>query len=142
MNVYMVRDFVGGACELKKRRPKQGVKVDDVLADEVDLLRVGRREEFAETARFAVRFGFAAVEVVLERRQVADGRIEPHIEVLAGSAGDGYAEVGRVARDIPVAEGLIPGTVEPFLGLVRHLRLQPAGLVQPLPKKLDALRIG
>ena len=45
----------------------------------------------------------ALVEVVLQRGQVADRRVQPDIEVLARRVGDLDAEVGRVAADVPVA---------------------------------------
>ncbi len=53
--------------ELEHRRPEQRMKINDVLADEVDLLHVVRREEFLEAAHLAIRPCLAAVEVLFER---------------------------------------------------------------------------
>ena len=75
----------------------------------------------------------AAVEVVLQRRQVADRRVEPDVEVLVVGIGDADAEVGRVARDVPVGEPAVAELVdrEPFADLVQHLGLQPARRLRP-----------
>ena len=69
---------------------------DDVLADEVVLLERG-------SAMLVVAFA-ALFQQVLQRREVAHGRIQPHIEILARRVGDLDAEVGRVAADVPVAQ--------------------------------------
>ena len=58
-----------------------------------------------------------------EAADVADRRIEPDVEVLAGRIRDLEAEVGRVARDVPVLQA----GVEPFIELGAHRRLQAAG---------------
>jgi hypothetical protein len=135
-------DAVGhlAAAELQHRRPEQGVEVGDVLADEVDLLdrRVG--QELVERARLAVRLRAALVEVVLQRREVADRRVEPDVEVLAGRVGDLDAEVGRVAADVPVGEAAVAVLVdlEPLADLVQHLGLQAPGLVRPALEEVEA----
>ena len=66
-----VRVHVGGhlvrrSRELQHRRPEQRVEIDDVLADEVNLLHRRVRQELLERARLAVRACLARVEVVLE----------------------------------------------------------------------------
>ena len=61
-----------------------------------------------------------AVAQVAEAGQVADRRVEPDVEVLAGLAGDLEAEVRRIARDVPVLQA----GGEPFLELVDDARLQ------------------
>jgi hypothetical protein len=50
------------------------VEVNDVLADEVQLLGVGCGEEFFERAVFAVGARLARVEVVFQRGEIADRR--------------------------------------------------------------------
>ena len=137
-------DAVGhlAAAEVQHRRPEQRVEVGDVLADEVDLLdrRIG--EEVIEAALFAVPGGAAVVEVGLERGQVADRRVEPHIEVLARRVGDLDAEVGRVAADVPVAEPALTIGIdsEPLAHLVRNFALQ-AFAAGPLLEERDTARI-
>ncbi len=78
---------------------------------------------------------------VLEAGVVADRRIQPHIEILAGRAGNLEAEVGRIARDIPVRQGggLAFGA-QPFLHLVGRLRLGQVG--HPLAQEGFAARVG
>ena len=76
--------------------PEKRVEVADVLADEVMQFDVAVDLEECvdvETLRIAER---------LQTAEVTDRRIEPDIEILAGIAGDLEAEVGRVARDVPV----------------------------------------
>jgi hypothetical protein len=76
----------------------------------------------------------APVEIVLERRQIADRRVEPDVEVLARRVGDLDPEVGRVAADVPVGEAAVAVLVdlEPFADLVQHLGLEPPRRVGPL----------
>jgi hypothetical protein len=57
------------------------VEVDDVLADEVDLLHLGIGEVLREGV------GSLAVEQVLEGGEVADRRVDPDVEVLARAPG-------------------------------------------------------
>ena len=76
VHVDVVRHLVRRAGELEHRRPEQRVEVDDVLADEVDLLdgRVGEERREVDAALAQVR---------LEAREIADRRVEPDVEVLA-----------------------------------------------------------
>jgi hypothetical protein len=134
----VVGHLVGLAREFQHRRPEQGVEVDDVLADEVDLLAFGEGLFEIQTLAGAV---------VLERCQIADRRVEPDVQVfLFRDVGDADAEIRRIARDVPVGEGLLltfrAGALQPFLGLVDHLGLQPAGGLQPILDEAAALRIG
>ena len=94
-----------------------------------------------EAARFAAGFRPAGREVVLERRQIADGRVQPDVEEFAGRVRDWNPEVRRVARDVPIAERILAGSSEPFAGLVDHLRLEPSGCIEPGAEKFDALGI-
>src|SRR5690606_22415290 len=61
----------------------------------------------------------------LERREVSDRRVEPDVEVLARRVGDLDAEVGRVARDVPVGEAAVAAVLaEPLARLRQDFRLQ------------------
>src|SRR5262249_59846654 len=118
MNPYVVRHLVGGTCELQHRRPEERVEVDDVLAYEVDLLGAGRAQELLEAARLAPLAGLAGVEVILERGEITNRRIEPHVEILARRVRDRDAEVGGIARYVPVRERLLAGPAQPLSRLV------------------------
>ncbi len=63
---HAVRNLVRRASELQHRRPEQRVEVDDVLADEVNLLGVRGRKKLLIAAQLARRAGLAALEVALE----------------------------------------------------------------------------
>jgi hypothetical protein len=139
VDVNVVRRLVAGVLE--HGWPEQGVEVDDVLADEVDHLRVGRGQEFLEAACLTIFLCLARIEIILQRGKIADRRVEPDIEVFSGQIGDRDAEVGRVARDVPVAERLVAFGVQPLPRLVDDLRLQPAGLLQPLAQEGHALLV-
>ena len=118
--------------EAQHRRPEQRVEVDDVLADEVHLLDAFVGDELVEALRVAVGGGLAGVEVALQRREVADRRVEPHVEVLARRVRDRDAEVRLVARDVPVGEAAVRRQLpvgvglaeQPFGRLVADLGLQ------------------
>ena len=113
---------------VQHRRPEQGVEIGDVLADEV--IQLGgalRRPEVVEGQRRAL--GFAPGAQRLETRHVADRGIQPDIEILPRRIGDLEAEIGRVARDVPVRQA----GLEPFIELVAHRRLQRAA-IDPVPQ--------
>ncbi len=94
-------------------RPEQAVEVDDVLADKVVKLGVGIRfPVFVEVQAFPVA-------QILEAGHVADGRVQPDIEILARVTGDLEAEVGRFPGDVPGLQVL-----DPFLQLVGDAFLQ------------------
>ena len=91
------------------RRPEQRVKVDDVLADEmvqlgarsvaggrdaVGRLAVSARRSAAAPVIFEHQPGIGPSAEFQKTRHVADGRIEPDIEVLAGFTRNFEAEVG------------------------------------------------
>ena len=124
------------AAELEQRRPEQGVERDDVFADEVVLLQIGLGH-----VGFVVLPAF--FEQVLEAGQVANGRIQPDVEVFAWRVGDFDAEIGRIAADVPIVElGLAVFVLpKPFAYLVGNLGLQ-AAILRPLLKKLYAARVG
>ena len=124
------------AAEMQHGRPKQGVEGDDVFADEVVLLggRVGHEGVVVAT-------GFA--EVVLQRGQIANRRVQPDVEILARGVGNLNAEIGRVAADVPIAHlgfAVFAGG-DPFGDFVEHLGLHRAA-GGPLLQKFDAARVG
>jgi hypothetical protein len=80
-------------------------------------------------------------EIILQRGQVADRRVQPDVEELARRIGNRDAEVGRVARNVPVGQ-LFAVLAQPFRHLVDHFRLQAARGVQPLLQELEAARVG
>ena len=84
------------------------------------------------------------VEVVLQRGEVADRRVEPDVEVLARRVGDLDAEVGRVAGDVPVGEAAVAVLVdlEPLADLVAAPRAAGGRLLGPAAQELDAARVG
>ncbi len=105
------------ACTVEHRRPEQAVEVEDVLADDVVELGV----VVASPELVEVEPAFLAQ--LLEAGHVADRSVEPDVEELAGMTGNLEAEVGCVARDVPVAKPLL----EPLLELVHHFGLQAVG---------------
>lgn len=111
------------ARRVQHPRPEQAVETDDVLADEMVQLNVlglgfGGARASVHPARPPVFEVLSVLRApVLERRDVADRRIDPDVEELALVAGDLEAEVRRVARDAPAAQRLL----EPFEQLVRDV---------------------
>ena len=100
----MIGNTVGGACKVQHGRPEERVEINDVLADEVNLFGVRTRQFLHEIESLLGAIGF-------EAGQVADRRIKPNVEVLAGCIRDFNAEIGGIARNVPV--GKI--AVEPFV---------------------------
>ena len=95
VGVDVIGHAEGLAGKVQHGGPEERVEVDDVLADEVDLLRLFVGEDAFEVEALLVA-------VVLERGEVADGGVKPDVEVLARSVGNGDAEVRFVAGDVPV----------------------------------------
>ena len=131
-DLQLVDDRV--AREIEHGRPEQQVEGDDVLADEVQLLGFGIVQEGVEILALLG-------EVILEAGQVADRRVQPHVEEFARSIWDRNAEVGRVARDVPVGQ-FLAFFAQPFRDLVDHLGLQAARGVQPFLQEGEAARVG
>ena len=124
--------------------PEQRVEIGDVFADEVVLLggRVGN--EVVIAARFAAGSqGAALVKVVLQRGQIANGRVQPHVEVFARRVGNFDAEVGRVTGNVPIAQAAIAVCVfrKPLLDFVQHLGLQVTIGMRPCLQELGATRV-
>ncbi|MNQ13942.1 hypothetical protein D3C85_268700 [compost metagenome] len=115
--MHVDRGRLAQARAFEHGRPEQGVEVDDVLADEV--VQLGRRVLAPEGVE--IQLGSARAEV-LEAGHVADGGVQPDIEVLARLVGDLEAEVGRIAADVP----FLQAGIQPFGDLVGHRVLQGA----------------
>jgi hypothetical protein len=132
-HVDVVGHLVGQVGEFEHRRPEQGVEVDDVLADEMHLLGSGQH---------LLEIQALPGTVVLQAGEVADRRVQPDVEVLLlGDVRDADAEIGRVARDVPVAQRLVALALEPLACLVGHLRLQAPRQVQPFAQERHALLV-
>ena len=111
------------------------MEVNDVLADEVILIDVWILQKLREVDPAARQMG-------LEACKVPDRRIEPHIEEFPRRIGNRDAEVGRIARNVPVRKPFAIGLgAEPFASLVRDFGLQSA-ILRPRAQKIDARRIG
>ena len=147
-------DVVGRvhAGKLQHGRPEQRVEVDDVLADEMHLTVRPLRILTSLRIDEGIEVQAALLAQRLQRGQVAHRGVQPHVEVLARRIRDGNAEVGLIARDVPVGQrvagafalgGFPIGCIaaQPFARLVGHLGLQPA-LRQPVVQELAAARIG
>jgi hypothetical protein len=85
----------------------------------------------------------ASKSLPIQGGEVADGGVQPDVEVLARRVGDLDAEVGRVAADVPVAQAVVAIFIglEPFTDLVQHFGLQAAGVLRPLRQELHAARV-
>ena len=77
--------------------------------------------------------------VVAETAEISHRRVQPHVEELfLVRAGNGKAEIGRVARDVPVRELVLALGAQPFLHFVRRLRLERARARPALQETLAA----
>ena len=119
--------------------PEQGVEVEDVLADEMHQLGVAARAQEGVLLDCGA-CGLAPGDVIGEAAEVADRRVEPDVEeLLALGAGNREAEVGRIARDVPIGEPVFTLLAEPLLHLVGGLGLQPlAALGEAAQERLAA----
>ena len=79
--------------------PEKGVKVDNVLADEVVDLAVGISPPVIEDF-------FVLGAPIRSRRDIAHGRIHPDVEEMPRGVGNLKAEIGRRAADIPISQRL------------------------------------
>ena len=150
----MHEDVVGRvhAGKLQHGRPEQRMEVDDVLADEMHLTVRPLRILTGLRVDEGIEVQAALLAQRLQRGQVAHRGVQPHVEILTRRIRDGNAEVGFIARDVPVGQR-VAGTfalgrasvgciaAQPFARLVGHLGLQPA-LRQPVVQELAAARIG
>jgi hypothetical protein len=113
------------------------MKVEDVLADEV--IELGGRIR----PPVLVEIEPLAVAEILERAHVADRRVEPDVEILAGRVGDLEAEVRCESREMSQSVSLFsPTLAQPLLQLVGRFVLQPPFALRPAAQKGLAARIG
>ena len=117
----MDEDLGGGAVAgvLELGGPEEAVEADDVLADEVVDLGLGVLPPVLEGLP-------AFLGPSPEGGHVADGGVEPDVEVLVVVAGDLEAEVGGVAGDVPAAEGLVEPLQQLFGGALVGVVGEPA----------------
>ena len=113
---------------MKHRREEQGVKINDVLSDEVHLLDlrvVHKGIEILQGSRLwmPVMRGLPHVEMMLQRRQVSDRCVKPDVEIFIRGVGDGDAKVRGVPGDIPVGELGVGLFAQPLPDLVRDFGL-------------------
>jgi len=106
LDEHVVRHLVGSAGEVQHRRPEQGVEIDDVLADEMVLVDIRALQELREIDPLQR-------EMRLEAREVADRRVEPDVEVLAGASGIGMPRYGASREMSQSASALPPSPASP-----------------------------
>ena len=94
--VDVIRHLVRCARELEHRRPEERVEVDDVLADKMNLPRFGIGQNLLEASRLAGAERRAGRDILLQASQIADGRVEPDVKILARRIGNRNAEVRRI----------------------------------------------
>lgn len=101
------------------------MEVSDVLTDDVNLFGCGGFQQSFEIDAF----GFA---VSLQTGEVADRGVQPNIEELARFIGNFNAEVGSIARNIPIAQ--ITVFAQPFSGFCNDLRLEARRAVRSIAR--------
>ena len=106
--------------------PEQGVEIRDVFANKVVLLNVG-------VVDVGVVVHTDLGQIIFERCQVANGRIEPHIKIFAGCVWNFNAEIRRIAADVPVSQAALTFFVfgKPFFDFVQYFGLQATCVVRP-----------
>ena len=90
-------------------RPEQGMKINDVLTDEMVELGI-----MAGTP-IIIEMIVAAIAENFKTGHVTDGGIHPDIEVFVGLTRDFETEIGRIARDVPFLQFIIQPFTE-FIG--------------------------
>ena len=132
MNVNRRRRF--STRKMEHRRKKQGVKVNDVLPDEMHLLDLCVVHEGIEILQGSRLFmpvmrGLPDVEMMFECRQVSDRRVEPDVKILVRGVRDGDTKVRGVAGDIPVGELGLGLFAQPLPDLVRDFGLDRGAIL-------------
>ena len=115
MREHAVRSAVAGVFQ--HGRPEQGVEIEDVLADEV--VQLGAGIVFPPGVEVQVLFR----REFFETGHVADRCVQPDVKIFARRVRDFKAEVGCVARNVPVLQS----GGKPFVQLVGSLLLKCAG---------------
>ena len=96
VHAYLIGRAKAGAAE--HGGPEQGVEVDDVLADK--MVQLAACAPGPETIKVDV---FPTAEV-FEAGHVADGGIQPDVEVLARGIGNFKTEIRGIPADIPLLQ--------------------------------------
>ena len=90
------------------------MKVNDVLADEmIELCVITWLPEALEIIP-------GSRAQILMARDVAYGRVQPHIKILFGIPRDLKAKIGCISRDVPILES----SINPFSKFISNRRLQ------------------
>ena len=85
------------------------MKIHNIFADKVHLL--GRAVRVEQGLKIEASFG----AIRLEGCQIADRSIEPNIKILAWRVRNFDPKIGRIARDIPIAQvGFLVAVAEPL----------------------------
>ena len=112
----------GGAVagKFQHGRPKQGMEIENIFADKV--IQLG----FAIGFEKFIKIHADALAQVFKRGHIAHRRIEPHIKIFARRIGDFKTEIGRIARNIPIAQAAFAVFIgyKPFFHFVERFGLQ------------------
>ena len=110
------------------------MEIGDVLANEMVLFNLFIVHVLLKASCISSGPWAPFVKIIFQRGQVANGGIQPDVEVFAWRIGNLNAKVRRVTADVPVPQAtfalLIGG--EPFTHLVGHLTLKLAVLCPSL----------
>ena len=112
----------GGAVagKFQHGRPEKGMEIENIFADKV--IQLG----FAIGFEKFIKIHADALAQVFKRGHIAHRRIEPHIKIFARRIGDFKAEIGRIARNIPIAQAAFAVFIgyKPFFHFVERFGLQ------------------
>ena len=126
-------------AKVKRCRPKEGVKIGDVFANEVVLFDFLIAHVLLKTSRVAKRQWAPFVKVIFKRRQITDRCIKPNIKIFARCVGYFYPKVRGISTDVPVPKPTLTLLIgnEPFAYLVGHFTLK-FSVLRPLLQKRQA----
>ena len=121
----------GGAVigTLEHGWPKQGVEVNNILADK--MVQLGT----AVGGPVLVEVYAVAVAEIFKCGHIANGGIQPDIKIFAWSIGDFKTKVGCITADIP----FLQPAIQPFAQFIGYLSLHGAA-AGPFLQKLSELR--
>ena len=119
-----MREYAAGQAEAGTGQhggPKQGMKIDNILADEmINLIFAVRFPVFIEIDTVVI------VTVMQEAGDVANRRIQPDVEVFIAGTRDQESEVGFVPGYISVSQARL----KPFLQFTGDVLVQ-VGFLDP-----------